>query len=185
MPAVITRISRIALLSLLAFASTSCVVVSKSTLIDFRSAKSDYRLKGRWVGTDKLSDVYAQFDGSSTLDTNIISGKDGGKPSERMFEYAGGTIGKYEYLSLRPQDEATGGYLLVRYVIEGDVMKVWLLDSYSIDSAVSQGKLKGEKSGGSTTTLTDSPKKIAAFIAANEGSAELFELLGVFKKSSN
>lgn len=168
---------------LFAIVSSSCLVVSKHSLIDPLKAKPDPRLQGRWIGTDKLDDVYAVFDGRSSLETNIL-GKGPGEKSERMFDVVTGQIGKYQYMSLKPRAESIGSeYLLARYSIEGNELKIWLLDSTLIDAAVSQGKLKGGKSGSSTTVLIDSQKDVAAFIAANQNSDELFEFLSTFKKA--
>lgn len=177
------RFSAVAFLVLLTIASSSCLIVSKHSLIDPLKAKPDALLQGRWVGTDQLDDVYAVFDGRSALETNIL-GKGSSEKSELMFDVVTGPIGKYQYMSLKPRAESMGSeYLLARYSIEVDELKIWLLDSTLIDAAVSRGKLKGVKSGSSTTTLTDSPKRIASFIAANEGSDQLFEFLGTFRKA--
>lgn len=184
MHASLSRLSRIGLILLVAGLGSSCLIVSKESLIDPRKSVTDERLLGRWVGTDKLADVYALFSKSSVLESNIIAGKEPVKHSELMFEYFPGTIGKHQYLSLKPRDEpASEGYLLARYTIEGDELKIWLLESTLVDAAIGQGKLKSNKGGSSSTMLMDSRKKILAFIVANEDAKDLFEFLGSFKKT--
>lgn len=184
MHALLSQLSRIGLIFLAAWVSSSCLIVSKESLIEPRKSKTDERLLGRWIGTDKLVDVYALFKPGGMLESNIIAGKEPVKESELIFDYFPGTIGKHQYLSLKPRDEpASEGYLLARYLIEGDELKIWLLDSTLVDAAIAQGKLKSNKGSSSSTTLTDSRKKIVAFIVANEDSKELFEFLGAFKKS--
>ncbi len=184
MKASLSQLSRIGLILLIAWFSSSCLIVSKESLIDPRTIKPDERLIGRWAGTDKLADTYALFKQGSVLESNIIAGKEPVKESELMFEYFAGAIGKHQYLSLKLRDEpASEGYLLARYAIEGDELKIWLLDSTLVDAAIAQGKLKGHRGGSSSTTLTDHRKKILAFIIANEDSKDLFEFLGAFKRA--
>lgn len=184
MKASLSQLSRIGLILLLACLGSSCLIVSKESLIDPNKSKPDDRLIGRWVGTDKLSDVYALFKQGTVLESNIIAGKEPVKESELMFEYFTGAIGKYQYLSLKMRDEpASEGYLLARYTIAGDELRIWLLDSPLVDAAIAQGKLKSDKGNSSSTTLTNSRKKILAFIIANEDSKDLFEFLGAFKKA--
>jgi hypothetical protein len=88
-------------------------------------------------------------------------------------------------MSLKPRDEEIGkGYLLARYSVEGNALKIWLLDSPLIDGAISRGQLESDKGGSSTTTLTDSPKKLVRFIAEHENAPDLFEYLGTFRKDA-
>lgn len=185
MHASLSRLSRIGLIFLAACLGSSCLIVSKESLIEPSKSKTDARLIGRWVGTDKLADVYALFKQGTVLESNIIAGKEPVKESELMFDYFTGSIGKHQYMSLKMRDDpATDGYLLARYVIEGDELKIWLLDSTLIDAAISHGKLKSDKAGSSSTTLTDPRKKILAFIVAHEDSKDLFEFLGAFKRAA-
>jgi hypothetical protein len=184
MKAVLSRSSTKGLLILLTFLSTSCLIVTEQPLIDPAKSKPDARLRGRWVGTGELKDVYALFDGSSTLESNIVGGKGPANRSELLFDIATGPIGKFQYISLKPREEGTRSeYLLARYTIEGDELKVWLLNSPLFDAATSQGRLKSHKRS-SSTTLTDSPKKIIAFIVRNENADDLFQYLGTFKRDT-
>jgi hypothetical protein len=178
------KFARLALLLIAAILSTSCLILTEQQLIDPHNTRTDRRLKGRWVGTDKLDDVYALFDGGSSLKSNIM-GKGETAKSDVTFDVANGRIGKYWYLSLKPRDDsADKGYLLVRYSIERNQLKVWLLDSPLIDTAIADGKLKGDKSSSSNTMLTDNPEKLRAFIIQHENDGNLFEYLGTFKKVS-
>jgi hypothetical protein len=172
------------LLLLFAFSSTACVVVSMQSLIDPQSSKFDPQLRGRWVSREKKQEqIYALFDGGPLLESNILAGKGFTDRSELLFEMVVGTLGKHRYLSLKPKsDDSWKGYLLIRYAISGDELQVWLLNSARINEAISQGKLKGESSGGtSDTMISDSPAKFAAYIEANQD-PELFEFLGKFKR---
>ncbi|MGH9942512.1 MAG: hypothetical protein ACRD9R_09195 [Pyrinomonadaceae bacterium] len=168
-----------------ALSASSCIVVSVHPLVDPASArKPDQELRGRWAGRDaELQGIYAQFDGNASMETNILSGKGNEAKPKLAFEVANAKIGKHQYMSLKPRDESVGkGYLIVRYAIAGDELKVWLLDAAEVSAAISEGQLKSGDGGvASTTNITDSPAKIAAFIEAREDT-ELFEYLGTFKK---
>jgi hypothetical protein len=181
-----TRDPRVLLLLILAISSTSCLIFTRAQLFDARKSAFDQRLRGRWIGTGELKDVYATFDGKTTLESNIIAGKGPTKPSELFFDIVTGSIGKYPYMSIRLRENpGEDGYLLARYSIHGDELKVWLLDSTLIDAAITEGKLKSNRGQSSSTTLTDSPATIAAFIKANEDSDQLVEFLGVFKRAGH
>lgn len=172
---------KLLVLTLLVVLGSSCLIVSTNPLIDPKTSTPDKHLLGRWIGTDKLEGVYALFDERS-LESNILIGQKASNQSELMFDLATGPIGKYRYMSLRPREENTQEYLLARYAIDGDELKIWLLDSAFFDAAISQGRLKTKPATTSTKILADSPETISDFLVKNQDSEQLFQYLGVFKK---
>ena len=172
---------KLLVLMLLVVLGSSCLIVSTNPLIDPKTSTPDKHLLGRWIGTDKLEGVYALFDERS-LESNILIGQKTTNRSEAMFDLATGPIGKYRYMSLRPREENIQEYLLARYAIEGDELKIWLLNSSFFDAAISQGHLKTNPTTTSTKRLADSSEAIIDFLVKNQDSEELFRYLGVFRK---
>jgi hypothetical protein len=92
-------------------------------------------------------------------------------------------IDESSYMVLNDSDiTKRKGYLLAKYVITGDRMKVWLVDEKKVRQAVTDGKLKGKigKETYAGVTVTDTPEKILDYLKTTGDDA--FEFLVDFEK---
>jgi hypothetical protein len=144
----------------------------------------DNRLLGEWIATDgKNTGDYIRFDQGPNMEMSISAfGADitEQNPAFTMFTTR---LGKHYYMNLNPTDEDRGkGYLIVRYTVSGDELKVWILDDDKVKSAITQGKIKGQPGRAlGSTTVSDSAEKIAALLEASGGD-DLFKLFVKFKR---
>jgi hypothetical protein len=87
------------------------------------------------------------------------------------------------YLVLNDSDATKRkGYLLAKYLITGDRMKVWLIDEKKVRQAIRDGKLKGEigRETYAGSTITDTPEKILGYLKTAGDDA--LEFLADFEK---
>jgi hypothetical protein len=144
---------------------SACEVTLVNPLPDSLSAPRDERLLGRWKDLNKTEGPgYIRFDSGS--DGEVIIRFESDAPdialSARTLR-----IDESGYLALRDSEMTKRkGYLLVKYAITGDRMKVWLLNEKKVRQAIWEGKLKGEigKETYSGVTVTDTQEKILDYI---------------------
>lgn len=160
---------------------SACEVTFINPLPDSLSVARDERLLGRWKDLDKKEHpAYVRFDSGS--DGEFIIHFESDDPdvvlSARTLR-----IDESSYLVLKDSDTTKRkGYLLAKYVVTGDRMKVWLVDEKKVRQAVRDGKLKGEigKETYAGVTVTDTPEKILDYLkTAGDGA---FEFLVDFEK---
>ncbi|MGB0747602.1 MAG: hypothetical protein ACPGO3_02560 [Magnetospiraceae bacterium] len=140
----------------------------------------DPRLISAWQGHDDDEIVYMHLvnreDGG--LDALMIQyGEDQGEPSagwDQMIAYTA-HLGTHDYLSVRDPDESEV-YLLVRYVIDGDSLTLWLADEDGFEAAIRDGKIAGTlpKKEFASAKITASTAELAAFLSAADP-ATLFD----------
>lgn len=168
-----------------AFALSACEVSFINPLpASLRTARPDQRLLGRWLGRDDQGNPnYVRFVRGAEGELNILF--DAGDPS---FAFRATTlkIDNSSYMTLSKAGEPKReGYLLAKYIITGDRMRVWLLDTQKAKQAIKEGKLKGEVGNESYAgvTVTDTPERILSFIKASGDGG--FKFLADFEKAAD
>ena len=86
-------------------------------------------------------------------------------------------------MNLSPTDEYRDkGYLIVRYAVSDDELKVWIPDADMVKNGITQGKIKGQPGRAlGPPTVSDSPEKIVALLEASGGD-DLFKFLVKFER---
>src|SRR5580765_1522541 len=104
------------------FFCSGCETVFVNPLSDPSQAKTDDRLFGRWICTDKENQgVIIQFDKSSESETKISVFAKDNKDKNPPFLMFPTKIGKQTYMNLSPTNEDKGkGYLITKYQVSGD-----------------------------------------------------------------
>lgn len=124
------RLTRILPLLVLAALLSGCVVESANTFIDAKSARPDARLTGRWDYAEE--DGYVRFDAGTDQQIRLFFFKEGETDGGRnpLFLARTAEINGQWYMSATMADprERVDGHILVRYTVEGDRMKFWLMD---------------------------------------------------------
>jgi hypothetical protein len=157
---------------LMACIFTGCEVFFLNPLSTPQDATLDNRLMGEWVSTDgKKTGDHIRFDQGPNMEMHISVFGDDITEQNPAFTMFTTKLGKHYYMNLSPTDEYKGkGYLIVRYTVSGDELKVWILDDAKVKSAITHGKIKGQPGRVlGPTTVSDSTEKIVALIEASGG----------------
>ena len=160
---------------------SACDVTFINPLPDSLSFARDERLLGRWKALDKKERPnHVTFNSGS--DGEFIIHSEAGDPA-MVLRARALKIDESSYMVLNDSDTTKRkGYLLAKYVITGDRMKIWLVDEKKVRQAVTDGKLKGEigKETYAGVTVTDTPEKILDYLKTTGDDA--FEFLVDFEK---
>src|SRR5262249_10821454 len=132
-----------ALVRALAFLLAACIfsgceVVFLNSLSGPQDATLDKRLLGEWVAKDeKDSDVHIRFDRGSNMEMGISAFGDDITVLNPAFTMFTTKLGEHYYMQLNPTDEDRDkGYLIVRYMVSGDELTLWILDDDKVKSAI-------------------------------------------------
>jgi hypothetical protein len=158
---------------------SSCFVSFKNPPLN--SQRVSDNLLGKWQAADKESDVF-EIVPDSNLQT-ILKLTDGDDPAEKvLFSAAFVELNNRSFLSLKLLNEKGGDtFLIAKYEIKHDKMRVWLLDESRISKMIEQKQLNGELKSSGEISISASSKEINELLESPE-SDELFEDLGTFKK---
>lgn len=164
-----------------AVALSACEVIFINPLPASLTVPRDERLLGRWVTDgDEGRPGYVMFVKGANDEINVLF--EAGDPNV-MFRLTSLKIYGSTYLLVKSTDpQHNEGYLLAKYFISGDRMKVWLLDDKKMRRAVESAKLKGEfgPESYSGVKVTDSAENVLRYIRA--GGNEPFKLLAEFRR---
>jgi hypothetical protein len=164
---------------------------SKNPLSDLTTSKPDERLFGVWQHRwDNSGNVTYYHVGSvgKELPSGVIRvvglahSSNGHVRSPGEYLGFSTTLGGKTYLNLILSEQeaklseekglkadAIVGYSLFKYQIDGDKMKVWMMDAYAKRQAIETGKIKGVIEKGEqenhTVVFTDTTENIARYVA--------------------
>jgi len=167
---------------------------SKNPLTPPDKAKADAGLLGVWrsVDDDGNATYYHVGRAGGKLSEGVLRAisathlKDGRVPSPGEVFFFSTQIGESQLLNgarVEPNDiekmDSSGGnpglvkgYCIVKYKIEHDALLLWTMNLDAKRQTIESDRLKGTVAENSAT-FTDSPEKIAAFLASPDG-AKLF-----------
>ena len=170
------------LVAVCALLLNACEVTFTSPLPEsLFAAGRDEQLLGRWKAEDEPEEKgYVRIvEGEND---EVLVRFESGDP-DNVLRATTLKIDNSSYLKLTDEDSTKRkGYMLVRYTIVGDSLKVWLLDDKRVREAIRDGKLKGEfgPETYSGASVTDSPEKILGYIRT--GGDDAFKFLNEFRK---
>lgn len=160
---------------------TACDVTFTNPLPASFNVERDERLSGKWMTRDEEGKAgYVEF--VNLGDREFAINFEANDPNV-ILKASCARIDDSSYLIIKPTDpKELRGYLLARYSIAGDRLKVWLLRQEKFKQAVREGKLKGQVGPESYAgvTITDTPEKILEFIRTNRD--RVFETLAEFER---
>jgi hypothetical protein len=169
---------------------SGCMVSFDKPLPGSRMFTANPALLGRWSGKDEHGNRYfIQFDKSRTRDFNVaIIGADYdlGYPNP-LFKVTTTRIGAFDYLVVNvPIPEPHTEYMLARYSIDKDKLRIWILSVDKVKEAIKNRQVEGRVVTGSWFTsviVSSSPADIVQFLKRPQ-SADLFTLFGEYAKVS-
>ncbi len=175
-----TRLFRWALAAGLSVSIAACVPEFETALSEGPAA--DPAVLGTWTAAVQDDNETMLIDIAVAGDGITVTMRDP-KGSDEKLAFKGRTaeVNGVRYVSLTPDDPekmgaggAKVGYLLFRYALDGEAIKVWGLDTQAVAKAVESGKLKGTVTGSGTDTqpkITATSAEVAAFLSTDEGQA--------------
>lgn len=175
-----TRLFRWALAAGLSVSIAACVPEFETALSEGPAA--DPAVIGTWNAAADGDDEFMVIEVTPQGEGVAVVLRDP-KGSEEQLAFNGRTaaVNGVRYVSLTPADseklgagETKVGYLLFRYEVAGEAIKVWGLDTQAVARAVESGKLKGTVTGSGTDTqpkIAATSAEVAAFLSTDEGQA--------------
>ena len=158
---------------------SSCLVSFKNPLPDLQ--KIDNSLLGKWkpIGKEKVIFEFSSDSDSQTV-LKLIDEVDS---TERVVLSATSVkLNNRNFLSLKLlNEEGEGTFLIAKYEIENDKMRVWLLNKTQISKIIDTDELEGERKSGGEISISASSEEISKLLTSPEND-ELFQDLGTFKK---
>lgn len=158
---------------------SSCLVSFKNPLPDLQ--KIDSNLLGKWKPVDKEKFVF-EFASDSDSQTILKFIDEVDSTEKTVFSAASVKLNNRNFLSLKLlNEEGEDTFLIAKYEIETDKMRVWLLDKDQISKILERNELTGERKSGGEISISASSEEISKMLAAPENDG-LFEYFGTFKK---
>ncbi len=175
------------LIAMLGLFLSGCDVVFVSPLIDFRKARVDTRLIGKWSVPDgplhEKGYINIEQSGQKLIVASVTSEKLKGKLMKEFYTFScneksfivaayTGRVGK----------EEQKGYLVIRYKIEDDSLALWLAIPAMFKAAIKEGKLHGQAGEAlDSTIIVDPASEALKFLCSSED--KMFEYLGEVKRA--
>ena len=186
LPSLGNRIAGIAFLLGCCVLFNGCVVVFTDPLPGWHGFTANPELLGRWRGKDEHGNVgILQFEKAGSRDIAVsLFGEDSDLGYRNpIFKLRTTKIGRFDYMVLSSEAWAPYPYYMIaRYSLEKDKLKIWMSNVAKFREAVVKGQLKGKSSANSFSVTVNSSSRHVVRVLNGPQSDDLFYFLGEYEK---
>lgn len=181
-----TTVLKALLIAVLSLSLSGCDVVFISPLVDPKEATADARLVGKWSVPDSPLHEKGYIDIKQSGRKLIIASVTSKKLKDKLMkEFYTISCNEKNFIVAaytgRVEKREHKGYLVIKYKLENDSLKLWLAIPAMFKAAIAAGELQGQVRGAfDSTIIVDPTNKALKFLCSSDD--KMFDSLGEVKR---